>query len=461
MHALRFAAPPVVWGRQMPVSFRRESLVLFLGDIVALVFSLWATLLVRYAEFPSWSIFYAHLVPFLFLFALSAGVFLIAGLYEKHTLFVKSRLPETVFYAQIANVIVGALFFFLVPYFGIQPKTNLFIYLLLSTALVSGWRLYVFPLVSAGSPEPALLVGTGAAYREVLEEINGNTSHAIRFVREIETRDPPGKGAEEAIRAAAVDGLSTIVAPFSLLRESAARGWEELILKGVRFVDLETLYENLFDRAALPLLDDRWFLEERSRTPAAMYDIFKRLTDVFISALALALLSPFLLAIGLVLSMGGSAFIFQTRVGKGGREITIIKFRTMLFDDGEDPEKKARNKITRFGAFLRKTRLDELPQFWNVLRGDLSLIGPRPEIPRFVDAYAKEIPYYRMRHLLTPGISGWAQIKHASPPKFMLDVEATRNKLSYDLYYLKHRSFLLDMQIVLRTLKIFLVWASR
>jgi lipopolysaccharide/colanic/teichoic acid biosynthesis glycosyltransferase len=138
-----------------------------------------------------------------------------------------------------------------------------------------------------------------------------------------------------------------------------------------------------------------------------------------------------------------------------------VKFRTMLFDDGEDPEKKKLNRITAFGAFLRKTQFDEVPQFWNILKGDISLIGPRPEIPRFVEAYRKDIPFYEMRHLIQPGLSGWAQIKHASPPKFKLDVEATRNKLSYDLYYLKYRSFFLDLEIILRTIKILLARASQ
>jgi len=436
--------------------------LLLAGDLCALVLSLWLTLAIRYVALPSWSIFSAHLVPFSFLFLLSAAVFLIAGLYEKHTMLVKSQLPETVFYAQVANVIVGAIFFFLVPYFGIQPKTNLFIYLFLSTALVSLWRLSVFPRISVGAPDPAFIVGTGREYEDILAEINGNTCHPIRFVGHADTRGRSPAEVRAAIHdALRVRGVSAIVVPFSFLGASDDREWEGSILAGVRFIDLGTLYENLFDRVALPLLDDRWFLEERSRAPAAMYDVLKRLIDIALSTAALIVLSPLFLVIGLVLRASGSAFISQKRVGTGGRGISVIKFRSMLFDDGEDPEKKKTNRVTRFGAFLRKTRLDEIPQFWNVLRGDLSLIGPRPEIPRFVDEYTARIPYYEMRHLLKPGISGWAQIKHASPPKFQLDVAATGNKLSYDLYYLKHRSLLLDLQIVIRTVKIFLVWASR
>lgn len=462
MAVLRFARPRVVLSEEMSVSLRRESLLLFAGDMCALVFSLWATLLVRYAELPSWDIFVTHLVPFSFLFLLSAGVFLIAGLYEKHTLLVKSKLPETVFFAQIANVAVGAIFFFLVPYFGIAPKTNLFIYLFFSTVVVSAWRLYFFPLISVSEPEPAILIGAGDECTDVFEEINGNNLYTIRFIDRLSVARSPQEIQEMILARIEKTVATTIVVPFSILRDVGVPQWDTLVISGVRCIDLGSLYEELFGRVALPLLDERWFLEGQSRAPTAIYDILKRVSDIILSALALVVLSPLILIVAIILRIEGqSAFIFQKRIGKGNRDIYIIKFRTMLFDDGEDLEKKRQNHITTIGSFLRKTQIDEIPQFVNVFLGDLSLIGPRPEIPHFVEEYARLIPYYGARHLIQPGISGWAQIKHASPPKFKLDIEATKNKLSYDLYYLKHRSFLLDMEIVLRTIKILVMRASR
>jgi len=110
-------------------------------------------------------------------------------------------------------------------------------------------------------------------------------------------------------------------------------------------------------------------------------------------------------------------------------------------------------KVTRIGEFLRKTRIDELPQLWNVLRGDLSLVGPRPELPNLASLYEKEIPYYNVRHLIKPGLSGWAQIHQENPPKFDVGYDETKLKLSYDLYYIKNRSFILDVKIALRTLQ--------
>jgi lipopolysaccharide/colanic/teichoic acid biosynthesis glycosyltransferase len=448
----------------MAMSFRNEARLLFAGDIFFLIFALWTTLLVRYAAVPSWALWYTHLVPFSFLFFLSVLVFLITGLYEKHTLVVKSRVPEMVFYAQLANIALGALLFFLVPYFGITPKTNLFLYLLFSTAFVSAWRVYFFPFIFRAAPVPALLVGSGIEVAELSSEINGNTRYELRFVETLDTAGlAPVEMQQKVTEALTRTGAAIVVVPFALLRErTQSREWDTLVFSGVNLIDLETLYEEIFDRVALPQISQSWFYETRVYAPTYFYDPVKRVTDILLSLFALVLLSPLILLVAFILIMqGGSAFIFQTRVGKDNREIAIVKFRTMLFDDGEDPEKKKLNRITGFGAFLRKTQFDEVTQFWNILKGDISLIGPRPEIPRFVEAYRKDIPFYEMRHLIQPGLSGWAQIKHASPPKFKLDVEATRNKLSYDLYYLKYRSFFLDFEIILRTIKILLARASQ
>jgi lipopolysaccharide/colanic/teichoic acid biosynthesis glycosyltransferase len=125
----------------------------------------------------------------------------------------------------------------------------------------------------------------------------------------------------------------------------------------------------------------------------------------------------------------------------------------MSLDDGGEGDADRKMKITRVGRFLRASRIDELPQLWNVLRGDISLIGPRPELPNLVNLYEKEISFYNVRHLIKPGLSGWAQLYQKTPPKFATDYVETKIKLSYDLYYIKNRSFWLDIKIALKTLK--------
>ena len=154
----------------------------------------------------------------------------------------------------------------------------------------------------------------------------------------------------------------------------------------------------------------------------------------------------------------GPIFITQERVGKNGKIVKIVKFRSM---SGNDNGKYGANGttphvVTRVGKFIRVSRIDELPQFWNIIKGDISLIGPRPEFPSLVQVYEKEIPYYNARHLVKPGISGWAQIYHENHPHHSAESEETRNKLSYDLYYIKNRSLVLDLKIALRTFQILL-----
>jgi len=157
-------------------------------------------------------------------------------------------------------------------------------------------------------------------------------------------------------------------------------------------------------------------------------------------------------ALGVMLSSGRPVLFTQKRIGKNGSDYTLHKFRSM--------KKKAKgavaafadqdqDRITKFGHFIRKTRLDELPQFWDVLTGNMSLIGPRPEQPEFVKEFRKEIPFYEYRHKVRPGITGWAQINFS----YAADVTETRKKLEYDLYYVKNRSFLLNMQIGLKTIE--------
>jgi len=197
-------------------------------------------------------------------------------------------------------------------------------------------------------------------------------------------------------------------------------------------------------------------LENITSQPKRVYNILKRWMDVLVS-LALGCVSlivyPFVV-LAIRMESKGSPFSHQTRVGQNNKPVTLLKFRTMLFDDnGKWNEEGKENEVTKVGSFLRKTRIDELPQLWNVLKGDVSLVGPRPEFSEPVEHYNTEIPYYNVRHLIKPGLSGWAQMYHDNDPHHGTDVVETANKLSYDLYYLKNRSFLLDLKIAIKTLK--------
>ncbi|HVW82840.1 MAG TPA: sugar transferase [Candidatus Paceibacterota bacterium] len=433
---------------------RRETAILIIGDFILLIASLWAALLIRNLALPAASYFLANLLPFLPVFLLSLAVFYIAGLYEKQTAPVRRVMSERIAGAQLANAIIAALLFFVLP-FAIAPKTILAIYLVVSIAAVSLWRSYRLGReIKREGRVSAALVGRGAAARELFEEVNGGGRYLIRFNEWIDTERLAAPGALSAAVARALLGGARILVLDTrdpVIADDLPMLYDAMT-KGASFVEFAQFYEELFDRVPLAHIDYAWLFAVVPARPL-LYDIAKRAFDLFFAAAGSVVALPFILLAALLLAPSGPPFIFNERVGKGGRVFTMIKLRTMLFNDQGDPMLRAKNRVTALGRFLRQSRIDELPQLWNVLLGDVSFIGPRPELPAIAAVYEREIPFYQIRHLIPPGLSGWAQIRDYDAPRGGPDVEKTRTKLSYDLYYLKHRSFGLDLSIAAKTLR--------
>lgn len=440
----------------MTISNRKEPIILFFGDIFFFSFSLWVALIIRSGSIPTRSALFDHFTPFAILFAVWVLVFFIAGLYEKHTVIFKSKLPSIIFNAQIANSVLAIVFFYLIPYFGITPKTILFIYLVISFGCVLFWRMYGYRFFTIVERENALIIGSGNEMKELYDEVNNNNRYSLKFASSIDLEYIDQIDfQEEVVKRIYADNIDVIA--IDLHNEKVGPilpRFYNLIFSNVRFIEMHKVYEDVFDKVPLSLLKYSWFLENISTKPKFVYDILRRIMDVALSLLLsipTLIIFPFVYA-AIKLNDRGAIFIKQERVGKNNLPIYIYKFRTMTRND-DGKYGVGENKVTRVGGFLRKSRVDELPQLWNVIKGDISLIGPRPELPAHVKSYEKEIPYYNVRHLIKPGLSGWAQMYHELHPHHKIDVEETRNKLSYDLYYIKNRSFLLDIKIALRTIK--------
>jgi lipopolysaccharide/colanic/teichoic acid biosynthesis glycosyltransferase len=434
---------------------KKEAAILFFGDIFFFVFSLWLSLFLRFAQFPTWARFETHLAPFSILFVVWFLVYFIAGLYENHTLILKGKLPSIIFNAQVVNSIFAIVFFYTIPIFGITPKTILFIYLLISFLCISFWRLYGVMLFGRFEKQSALLIGCGEEMKELLFEVNNNNRYNLSFVSSIDVSDISSVDIQEdiikpiysnSIKIVAVDFSHENITP--LLPHLY-----NLIFSKVRFIDSHRIYEDIFNRVPLSLVTYSWFLENISVSPKFTYDFQKRIMDIvlaFILGVISLVFYPFVY-IAIKLDDGGDIFITQERVGKDGKNIYLRKFRSMT-GNNTDLSKVNKNEVTFIGNILRKTRIDELPQLWNVLKGDISLIGPRPELPSGVAIYNKEIPYYNIRHLIKPGLSGWAQIYQENHPHHRAEINLTREKLAYDIFYIKNRSFWLDIKIALRTI---------
>ncbi len=437
----------------MNIVRKKEVIVLFLGDVFVFFISLYLAITLRYGSLPTADVLSNHLAPFSLLFLASILISFIAGLYEKHTLVLKGKLPAVLTKVQIANSVVSIAFFYFIPYFLITPKITLFMYLVISLILMVAWRMAIAETLGVRRKSKALLIAKrGKEVEDLYNEINNNQRHGIVFIEWIEPGTMP-----------VIDkDISLIVADFADPRVNELMPTlYKLIFSGVQFDDIQKVYEEVFDRVPLSLINDTWFLENVSSSAKTSFDIFKRLMDIVLSTvggIVSLLFYPFVY-IAIKIDDGGPLFITQERIGKNNKIIRIKKFRTMTANDHGRFD-ASKNRETRVGRFIRKTRIDELPQIWNVFRGDVSVIGPRPELPYLVEVYRQNISYYDMRHLIKPGLTGWAQIygRHAHHG---VGTEETVDKLSNDLYYIKNRSIFLDIKIALQTFKVLLSFVGR
>jgi exopolysaccharide biosynthesis polyprenyl glycosylphosphotransferase len=362
------------------------------------------------------------------------------------------------------------------------PRTFVLYYAVLSLLLVGLWRLCrVFLIGWTGIRRRAILVGTGRAAELIWEAIKEEAAGDYELLGCVtSTEDGKDGSAENAAPAdARITWLGTASALPQLVRELSIA---EVILayvnevpgdvfdsvmtcyeRGVAIVPMPVLYEQITGRVPIEQVGDYlWALVlplEQRTLGVLLYRLLRRLVDIGVALLGLLAFSALLpiLALAIRLDAPGPVFYSQRRIGRGGRGFTIHKLRSMVVgaEDGtgarwSDPRDP---RITRVGRFLRRTRLDELPQLLNVVRGEMSLIGPRPERPEFVSALAQQIPFYRTRLVVTPGLTGWAQVRY----RYASSTQDALRKLQYDLYYIRHQSPLLDLLIVLRTIAIMLL----
>lgn len=439
---------------------KRDHLVLLIGDILVFALSLYLTLALRYLSLPARPLLMIHAIPFAILFVAWILVFFLAGLYGRHTRLFRHQLPTLILAAQAVNILIAAAFFFFIPVFGIAPKTNLALYLVVWAPLIYLWRVLVFPRVRFSKPLRGLLIASGPDARELAAEVRRDARSTFSFAHVLDTsRAPTHEVIQRACRVAEDKDVSFVVVDHSDAAVAAALPIiYEAAFHKQRFalVDIMDLYQEVFERVPLSLTKYGWLLQQVGS--ASSYDVLKRVVDMVGGVIlgTISLVFYPLVCLAIKLDDGGPIFIVQERVGRFQRPIRMYKFRTMSGNDHGEYKKNGKSElvVTRVGKWLRVLRIDELPQLWSIVRGDLSLVGPRPELPALAAQYNARIPYYNARYLVAPGLTGWAQIRHDRDPHHGTAIEETKEKLSYDLYYLRHRSFFLDLFILLQTVRI-------
>ncbi|MGD0884669.1 MAG: TIGR03013 family XrtA/PEP-CTERM system glycosyltransferase [Thermodesulfovibrionales bacterium] len=438
--------------------------LLLLGDVTLSVFAVNTSYLLRFGQLEiAYNSELLALAVFTLVLAFSSFV---ATLYD-----LEKRLGKKELLGRIA-VVIGTSFIVLCSIFYVMPAVMLGRGVFIASLCIFGMFQFIWHVTYRtcinfpGLARKVLILGTGPLAKKMGELIASTNHHHVvgGYVKlASEEVDVPahaivgnGGGLMETIHKERAHKLVV-----SLSERRGIFPLQDVLdckFSGIEVVDAPSFYEDLTGKLLIEDITPSWFIFSNGfkMTPAMRY--YKRALDIFFSMLGLLMVMPFipLLALAVKLDSRGPIFFRQVRVGEREKRFVLYKFRTMREDaetttgaiwaQSNDP------RITRVGRFLRTTRLDEIPQLYNVLRGDMSFIGPRPERPEFIEMLSKIIPYYTERHFVKPGISGWAQVRYP----YGASVEDAIEKLRYDLYYIKNISLVLDIVIIIETVKVML-----
>ena len=444
-----------------------RKIFLLAGDFLLCFFSLFLALSVRQTKIVDWDYYLLNVHVFLPIFLISLVIYILFDLYSIRMLERIYRSVYFLFLAVILNTLLATAFLYLFYQNGaLTPKTVLLLYATLLFLLTMVWRFLYYDLFFTNRKyqKKALLIGgdaDDADLRKIATPPTGADYRPIGYIAEDERRTAspyPGvpflgniKQIHSIIQERKVEEL--IVAYDYKNNHELLRVLSDSLTLGVKIFEWQVFFEQVFQKVPTNQIDHFWFIYNFGETDKKLYERVKRLLDIIISAIGifcLTLAMPFILV--LIKTTAGPVFFRQKRMGFNGKIFTLIKFRTM-----EDNAEKsgavwaAKNdkRVTKFGKFMRKTRIDELPQLFNIFWGEMSLVGPRPERPEFLPILEEKIPFYYKRHMVKPGITGFAQVMFP----YASTVEDSLEKVGYDLFYIKNRSFYLYAKIFLLTLQ--------
>ncbi|MDD5071182.1 MAG: sugar transferase [Patescibacteria group bacterium] len=440
-----------------------KKFILLAGDIGVLYLSLYLTLLIRYWDKPTNDLWQSHVGPFSIIFLVWIMIFYISNLYDLNLAANNASFFRLTGKNLLITSLLSVAFFYLTPQISIAPKRNLLIYVIIFAILFFLWRQFFNWSLKSYLPKKNIaFVGLNNQVLELMKEL-GEKPHLgynVAFVVDDKNKEEKNIGEtpvfNDVSRLHSLIGSEKIT---DIILTADPHQSEELrtALFGclplrISYTGLPNFYENITGRIPVESINQMWFLENLSEGKKSLFGFAKRLYDFILALLILVGTMIFWPIIGAIIKLEspGPVFFKQTRIGKNNKPFMIIKFRSMtVINNNFSPTAKNDNRITKFGSWLRKTRIDEIPQVINILRGEMSFVGPRPERPELIKELAEKIPFYNERMLVKPGITGWDQIsgEYHSPSR-----EDTLKKLQYDLFYIKNRSIYLDLSIILKTI---------
>ena len=457
---------PIGWR----VRVRDQRIILLIGDAFVSTIALFGGLYF-WGQKDAWLKFSLHFIEqrvaiWFYLLPVIWMVFLV-DLYNPHR---ARNLRQTV--AGIALAALAGLFLYALVYLisqkGSLPRLGIGFFLVFASVLTLVWRLiYIRISTNQAFMHRVLIIGAGSAGETLVKVYNKLRPKPFLLVGFMD--DDPTKVGKE------LEGFPILAGNDRLLEIIEAKAISEIVIaitgemqggtfqilldaqqSGMEIIPMPSLYEELLGRVPIHHLESEWLIRSfvNDARVDGFYEFAKRLLDILVSLAGLSiciLLTP-ITAILILLDSGFPILYNQIRFGKSGKLYNIYKFRTMYQDAEKDGKVQVTHehdeRITHVGSILRRTHIDELPQFWNVLRGDMSIVGPRAERPELIIEYQKHIPLYRARLLVKPGMTGWAQVNYG----YSATIAQTIVKLEYDLYYIKHRNIVMDILIILRTM---------
>lgn len=450
-----------------PIS--KRLILLILGDLLIVNGSIFLAAILRLGLSAGWGYIQSNPWSFILTGLIYIMVFFSTELYDIRKDFKSIGNVMAITLASTSAFVITTLLFYM--NWSLRIGRGVFILNgILITLFIIGWRiLYSYLLEQPIFKRNVLIVGAGWAGKTILQEINRLQKSGLRMVGFIDD-DPLKKGKlidgvpvlgdrytiDKVIRKNDID---LIVA--AITHEKHADLIKALIncsWKGVDIIDMPAIYEQLTGKIPFKHINNMWMLHIAIGKPKLYSRLIKPILEAISALILFILLIPVMVVLAIVIKCDsrGRIFYTQERVGKDGRKFTIMKFRTMVenaesltgavYAADNDP------RITKIGRFLRKWRLDEIPQLVNVIKGDMGLIGPRPEREVFIREFEEKIPFYTQRLLVRPGLTGWAQVKFP----YASSIEQTEEKLQYDLYYIKNMSFILDFVVFLKTIRVVL-----
>jgi sugar transferase (PEP-CTERM system associated) len=436
--------------------------ILLIVDAMLVIFSFVVAHSLRFGTLETILVNYPVQLILLSVCYLSA--FYIFDLYEPYISFKGSNFMSLFLFSILLGFFSSAIISYSFPYWYIGrglvllSAIQIFIYIFI-------WRTAFDKLLFKAKPKVILILGAGRAGHYIGESIRSNSSFEVVGFLD----DDPEKHGKDVLGIPIIGRTKDIVhmveekkaniVVVAITHEKKSELLRSLLavkLKGVEIYDVPKIYEEITGKLPVAHLRDGWIVfASFSAMGRSIYIHAKRACDVFLALLGLILSAPIAIftVILIKLTSPGRVFFSQKRVGLDEKIFMIYKFRSMVFNAENNGAVFAQindSRVTPVGAFIRKSRIDEIPQLWNILKGDMSFVGPRPERPEFVVGFKEKIPYYSLRHIVKPGLTGWAQVCW----RYGASEEDALEKLKYDMYYLKNISFLLDLQIILKTINV-------